>query len=296
MWPVHHIQTEAWHAVSSFGTQISSMQGVSEQRGERFFLFMYNGCTLSHLKKRRVWVCVVTSVYVKVFVACSSLEPRQSSINRTGHCSFRNESSFLFDARQSDGLVCSKKSSWRRAQGEAFSAMNTPLSVKLARQARPTARHKDNWRETLQNEAQKIREHRQLSLLVRKDFLWIFHAAASWLYVSLAGPQVRWRSNATRTKTLMLHFLVCLFFFFILHQGQTRSSHRRVHAVLRWLLCSYLRLGHWRSSQRQYHDQGNWTGTVMVWSPLKAQPGVTNIKLQSWSRGNSLKMDFQKNY
>lgn len=111
MWPVHHIQTEAWHAVSSFGTQISSMQGVSEQRGERFFLFMYDGCTLSHLKKRRVWVCVVTSVYVKVFVACSSLEPRQSSINRTGRCSFRNESSFLFDARQSEGLVCSKKSS-----------------------------------------------------------------------------------------------------------------------------------------------------------------------------------------
>lgn len=77
----------------------------------------------------------------------------------------------------------------------------------------------------------------------------------------LVGFQVAWLINAMKTEPLMRHFLVV--FHVIPHQGQTRSSNRRVHAVLRRLLCSYLRPGHRRSSQRQYHDQGNWTGTVM---------------------------------
>lgn len=63
-----------------------------------------------------------------------------------------------------------------------------------------------------------------------------------------------------QSKPLMRHFLVV--FCIIPHQGQTRSSNRRVYPVLRRLLCSYLRPGHWRSSQWQYNDQGNWTGTV----------------------------------
>lgn len=74
----------------------------------------------------------------------------------------------------------------------------------------------------------------------------------------LVGFQVVWLINAMKTETLMRHFLAV--FRIISYQGQTRSSNRRVHVVLRRLLCSYLCPGYRRSSQRQYHDQGNWAG------------------------------------
>lgn len=60
----------------------------------------------------------------------------------------------------------------------------------------------------------------------------------------------------------MLSFLVCLSDIYC-YQEQTWSSNRGVHAVLCWLLCGYLCLGNWRSSQWQYHDQGNRTGTIL---------------------------------
>lgn len=74
----------------------------------------------------------------------------------------------------------------------------------------------------------------------------------------LVGFQVVWLINAMKTEPLMRHFLVVV--CVICHQGQTRPSNWRVHAVMRRLLCSYLRPGHRRSSQWQYHDQGNWAG------------------------------------
>lgn len=229
---------------------------------------------------------MVTSVYMKVFVVCSSLEPRQSGINCTGLCGFRNESSFLFAATQSEGLVCLKKKESREKHSVRIHLCLSSCRDRLGQLCNTrtiSAKH-------CKMKHEKISEHSQLlALRVAKDFLWIFHVTASWLckFSRSAGYMTKQCNKNKNTHAS----LPCLtFFLFFTRDKLDQAIEEFTLSCAGYCVATYvLGIGDRHNDNIMIRE----TGQVLWWFDHHLKPNL--VLLTSNCRAKT-EMDFLKNY